>query len=149
MRIADCCRKDVVVADRGANIAEVARTMRECHVGDLVVVDRADGADRRVGIVTDRELVVEVLAQDVSPGDVIVDDVMTADPAVAGEDDDVLDTLARMRDLGVRRMPVVDSGGLLRGIIAVDDLLEVLASSVNSLVGLVLTEVRTEALRRS
>jgi CBS domain-containing protein len=149
MRIADCYRKDVVVADRGANIAEVARTMREYHVGDLVVVDRADGADRPVGIVTDRDLVVEVLAQDVSPDEVIVDDVMTDNPAVAGEDDDVLDTLGRMRDLGVRRMPVVDGRGLLTGIITVDDLLEVLADSVNSVVGLVLTEVRTEALRRS
>jgi CBS domain-containing protein len=149
MRIADCCRKDVVITDRGASIAEVARTMREYHVGDLVVVDRADGANRPVGIVTDRDLVVEVLAQEVTTDEVTVDDVMTADPAVTSEDDDVLDTLQRMRDLGVRRMPVVDGRGMLAGIIAVDDLLEVLADSISSLVGLVLTEVRTEGSRRA
>jgi predicted transcriptional regulator len=148
MRVADCCNKDVVVADHGANIQELARIMREFHVGDLVVVEPVDGGARPVGIVTDRDLVVEVLAQDVPVDEVTVDDVMSPNVATAREDDDVLDTLNRMRELGVRRMPVVDARGMLTGIITVDDLLELVAESINNVVGLVVREIGTEGVRR-
>jgi CBS domain-containing protein len=122
--------------------------MREFHVGDLVVVEPADGGARPVGIVTDRDLVVEVLAQDVPVDEITIDDVMSTNVATAREDDDVLDTLSRMRELGVRRMPVVDARGMLAGIITVDDLLQLVADSINSVVGLVVREIDTEGVRR-
>jgi CBS domain-containing protein len=122
--------------------------MRENHVGALVVVDHRAGMDYPVGIVTDRDLVVEVLAQHVAPEMVSLNDVMTTEISTASQDDDILDTLNRMRELGVRRMPVVDKHGVLTGIVTVDDLLALLTDSFSSVIGLVTQEICTESAQR-
>ena len=148
MNVGEVCNRNVVVTGRRAGVTESARLMREHHVGDLVVVDRADGTVRPIGIVTDRDLVVEVLAPGIAPATLCADDVMSRDLATAEEDDDVLETLHRMRALGVRRMPVVNADGGLEGLIAVDDLLELMAESMNEVVGLIGREQAEEAARR-
>lgn len=148
MRVGEYCNREVIVAERTTGVVEAARLMRRYHVGNLVVVERERSGNRPVGIATDRDLVVEVLAQDAPPAQLALDDVMSAHLATALEDDDVLDTLRRMRALGVRRMPVVDGRGLLIGILAVDDLLDLMAGSLHEIVGLIAREVRTEERRR-
>ena len=62
MPIGDFCKRDVVVTDRNASVTEAARLMREHHVGSVIVVGEGNGSLRPVGIVTDRDMVVEVLA---------------------------------------------------------------------------------------
>lgn len=148
MRVGEYCNREVIVAERTTGVVEAARLMRRYHVGTLLVVEREHNGNRPMGIVTDRDLVVEVLAQDAPPAQLALDDIMSAHVATALEDDDVLDTLRRMRALGVRRMPVVDGRGLLIGILAVDDLLDLLAGSLHEIVGLIAREVRTEEQRR-
>ena len=148
MHVGECCNREVVIANRRDSVVEAARLMRSNHVGNLVVVDRANGRNRPVGIVTDRDLVVEVLAQDAPAAELTVDDVMSAGPATAREGDDVLDTLRRMRALGVRRMPVVNGKGLLEGIIAIDDILGLVSESMNDVVGVIAREVKAEQMRR-
>lgn len=148
MNVGEVCNRNVVVAGRTAGVSEAARLMRTHHVGDVVVVDRRQGTVRPVGIVTDRDLVVEVLAQGVAAETIAVDDVMTSDVATALEDDDILETLHRMRSMGVRRMPVVNDDGGLEGLIAVDDLLELVAESMNDVVGLISREQAAEVQRR-
>ncbi|MEQ1440355.1 CBS domain-containing protein [Fontimonas sp. SYSU GA230001] len=148
MRVGEYCNREVIVAERTTGVIEAARLMRRYHVGNLVIVEREHDIARPVGIVTDRDLVVEVLAQDAPPAQLALDDVMSAHLATASEDDDVLETLRRMRSLGVRRMPVVDGRGALAGILAVDDLLELMAGSLHEIVGLIARELRTEEQRR-
>ncbi|MFA5941470.1 MAG: CBS domain-containing protein [Sinimarinibacterium sp.] len=148
MRVGEYCNREVIVAGRTTGVLEAARLMRRYHVGNLVVVERERSGNRPVGIVTDRDLVVEVLAQDAPAAHLALDDVMSAHLATALVDDDVLETLRRMRSLGVRRMPVVDGSGLLIGILAVDDLLELMAGSLHEIVGLIAREVTTEEQRR-
>ncbi len=148
MSVGEICNREVIVTDPDTSTTEAARLMREHHVGDLVLVE-ASGRERvPVGIVTDRDLVVEVLGQGVDPGSVAVKDLVTRGVFTAREGDDFWDTLTRMRSLGVRRMPVVNEDGGLEGILTLDDALELLAEGMNGLVRLIGREVRRESETR-
>lgn len=133
MSVGQFCNREVIVARRNDPVPELARLMREYHVGDLVVVESID-APVPVGIVTDRDLVVEVLAVGVDPDSLTAGDIMSLELIAARESDSLLDTLKRMRARGVRRVPVVDDQyGRLVGIITVDDVLEVLADELSAM----------------
>jgi signal-transduction protein with cAMP-binding, CBS, and nucleotidyltransferase domain len=150
MKIGQCCNRDVVIAEKHMEILDTARLMRKHHVGDLVIVEKRDGITRPVGILTDRDLVVEVMAQEVPPKEVTAADVMTLDIATVREDQGVWETLESMRDHGVRRMPVVDHDGSLMGLITMDDLLELFTEAMDNMTHLIKTEVNREAhLRKS
>src|SRR4030065_513698 len=86
-------------------------TLRTHHVGDLVVVEEKAGQRIPVGILTDRDLVIEILAKDVDMNAVTVGDVMSGELLTARASDGLYETLQRMRAKGVRRVPVVNAGG--------------------------------------
>lgn len=148
MTIGTICNRDTIFTTRNSSIVEAAQLMREHHVGDLVVVDEQAGRRIPVGIVTDRDLVVEILARQVAPDSVTVGDVMTGELVTARESDGLFDTLQRMRAKGVRRVPVVDAGGGLAGIVAVDDFLDLLAEEIGALARLVSREQARERTAR-
>jgi predicted transcriptional regulator len=148
MKIGECCNREVVVAEKDMEILETARLMRKHHVGDLVIVDKRDGASLPVGILTDRDLVVEVMAQEVPPDEIIAADVMSLDIATVREDEGVWKTLEKMRDLGVRRMPVVDQDGSLVGLVTMDDLLELFTEAMDNMTRLIKSEVKRESRLR-
>lgn len=149
MKIGECCNREVVVAEEHMEILDTAKLMRKHHVGDLVVVEKRNDVTRPVGILTDRDLVVEVMAQEVPPGEVTAADVMSLDIATVREEEGVWETLERMRDLGVRRMPVVDQDESLVGLITMDDLVGLLTLAMNNMNQLIKGEVRRESrLRR-
>jgi CBS domain-containing protein len=122
--------------------------MREYHVGDLVVVDESEGRRVPVGIVTDRDIVVGVLALGLDPAVLTVGDIMGSDLVTAAEDDDVYETLQIMRTRGVRRVPVVNTAGALVGIVALDDILEIFAEELDAAVKVVAREQANESQRR-
>jgi CBS domain-containing protein len=98
--------------------------MRQHHVGDVIVVDRADAERMPIGIVTDRDIVVEVVALGVDPTAVTLGDMMSwGELVTAQENDTYADTLRLMHDKGIRRIPVINAAGVLVGIISVDDIL--------------------------
>jgi CBS domain-containing protein len=148
MTIGDICIRDTIYTTRTSSIVEAAQLMRDHHVGDLVVVDEQAGRRRPVGILTDRDLVVEVLAKEVDVAAVTVGDVMSNELVTARETDGLYETMQRMRARGVRRVPVVDSGGALVGIVSVDDLLDLLADELTALTRLVSREQARERNRR-
>lgn len=133
MSIGEICTRDTVIATRDSSIIEVARLMREHHVGDIVIVRKEGGENIPVGLVTDRDLVVEVLASGLEPDTVSIGDLVTFEVVTARESDEVWETIARMRAKGVRRMPVVNERGGLVGIVTLDDLLELLADALAAL----------------
>jgi len=147
MAIGELCNREVIVVDRGASIREAARLMRDYHVGDLIVVEPRDELRVPVGVLTDRDLVVEVLAGDVGLEAVTVGDVMSTTLISAGENEDLLDVIGRMCAAGVRRIPIVNAQGGLEGILAVDDVLELLAEQTSALARLTRTGQQRESER--
>lgn len=148
MNVGEFCNRNVVFMTRDESVREAARLMREHHVGDIVVIEQRQDARVPTGIVTDRDLVVEILARDVDPDRLTVGDIMTYELLTTGEEDDLLDAIRRMRHEGVRRLPVVDVSGALQGILTVDDMVELLSEQVTGLAGLISREQQRERDRR-
>jgi CBS domain-containing protein len=121
--------------------------MRDEHVGCLIVT--SSPGRRPVGVLTDRDIVLNVIARARNPDEVTVGEVMTSDPLVAELGADIGDTLKRMREIGVRRMPVVDGQGQLTGVVALDDIVEHLLGEMSDVAGAIRTEQRTERALRS
>jgi CBS domain-containing protein len=130
MTVGEFCNREVVIAERETTIVEAAKLMRKHHVGDLVVVDRREEMNIPVGIITDRDIVVEIIAGEISLDSACTGDVMSFELTTAKEHDGILEALQKMRSLGIRRMPVVNDRGGLEGILAVDDVLELLAEEL-------------------
>lgn len=145
MKTGDLCKRQVVTAAPAASLSDVAKLMRANHVGSVVVVDPAR---KPVGIITDRDIVVEVVAAELDPKTVRVEEVMTRHPTLALENDDATWSLKVMRDRGVRRLPVMNDAGELCGIVALDDLLESAATSLVDVVQAIGTERLIEGQRR-
>jgi CBS domain-containing protein len=125
MRAGELCVRDVVTATPDESVVDAARRMAEYGVGNLIVVREEPPAQPQpLGIVTDRDLVVEVLAHpDRVPATTTIGDVMRHALVVAHEDDDIEGVLAKMRDRAIRRIPVVDVAGGLQGMLTIDDVL--------------------------
>ena len=130
MNIGEICTIQTVTCVRDETVQGAALLMRKHHVGDLIVVDQADGQAVPVGIVTDRDIVVSVIALGLDPAGLQVDDIMSDDLLSCREDGDVYETIEHMRLRGIRRVPVVNSAGGLSGIVSADDLLEFLAEEM-------------------
>ena len=141
MRIGDISTRKVVHSGRTATALELAQLMRNSHVGDVVVVDQPDGHKIPVGIVTDRDLVVEVMARERDPGSITAGDLMGAAIVTAGDQDDISEVVELMRFKGVRRVPVVDEQGGLAGIVTLDDLLNLIGGEL-ALLGRVISRER-------
>ena len=149
MCIGNICVRHVFTIAGDADVVEAARRMRELHVGFLIVVDSGGGEAQPVGVVTDRDLVLEVLAQDVPPRSVAIKDIMTPDPLVVRESDELHDTLLRMRAAGVRRVPVQNATGKLIGVLSVDDVVGFLNETVQDLAGAISREMNVERRLRA
>lgn len=150
MKAGTACNRHVVSVDSNASPHEAARLMRKHHVGD-VVISAQRGEDRvPVGIVTDRDLVIEVLATEVDIDAVTVGDLFSSHRLlVARVDDDLHDTIAAMSEQGVRRVPVVEADGRLAGIITLDDIVFVLADDLVRLATLSRRQPDVESRKRS
>lgn len=143
MPIGEICTRQTVVAPQGTSVHQAVKLMRQYHVGDLIVTDHVNG--KPIGIVTDRDIVIEILAQDLDPSGISVDEIMSQDLVVVQEREGVFETVEKMRVKGVRRMPVVNVEGNLVGIVAVDDLIEILAEELGALAKLISREQKHEA----
>ena len=149
--VADYCETNVVTATPNEGLRDVARRMRDRHVGCVVIVP--DGAAERrvpIGILTDRDIVVGIIAQtDRQLQLVLVSDIMSRDPVAAFEDDDLSATLTRMRSAGVRRVPVIRRDGTLVGVLSFDDLVAYVEDELSELAALITREQEVEFERRS
>ncbi|MDY6817866.1 MAG: CBS domain-containing protein [Halobacteriales archaeon] len=123
MAIIDLARTEVITVSPATSIAEVGRILRDEDVGSVVVTD----GNRPVGIVTDRDLAVKVLAEGHAPESMTAEDVMTADLFTIDADAGIYETLRAATEVNVRRIPVTD-GDELAGIVTLDDIIVLLAN---------------------
>ncbi len=148
MPVGEICNREVVIVQAGKSALEAAQLMRQHHVGDVVVAEDRGGFRVPVGIVTDRDLVVEIVAPGLDPSVITVGDIMAPELVTVTEDIGVFEAIQYMRTKGVRRLPVVDSNGGLIGILALDDLLELLAEEMSAFARLVKREQKKEIASR-
>ena len=133
MNLSDICTRAIVTCDRKMGAQAVARAMRERHVGDVIVVDPCEGGVTPVGIVTDRDLVVKLIAPGLDPAEYCAEDLMSGDVVTATGSETVFDAIWHMRRSSVRRLPVVDARNRLQGLVTLDDLTDALAQELSAL----------------
>lgn len=133
MTVGNICNREVVITTRETPLIEVAKRMREYHVGDVVVVAERGGERVPLGIITDRDIVLSVIASEVNLHDLTAGDVMIPELHTAREGESIWDAMQRMRGHGVKRVPVVNDQGGLVGILSVNDLLELISEELLAL----------------
>ena len=150
MLVRDYVNLNVVCCEPDAPIAEVAALMRRHHVGDVVVVDnQLDGARIPIGIVTDRDILVETLALDVDPKMFCAAELMSSPVTTVQEDASLNEALGVMRGKKIRRLPVVNRAGGLFGMITSDDVINLIASELSMVAGLIVEQpIRESRLRK-
>ena len=151
MNVGDICVRTVVTVQEPDELTKAARLMREQHVGYLVVVGPKVGVESAfvpIGVLTDRDIVVGVVAKDTDPKALRVGDLMTRQPVVVSESASISAALGEMRRIGIRRIPVTDRNGLLVGVLSLDDILGALSADLVDVAGSVRKEVRVEKALR-
>ena len=119
--------KNVITISPSSPVSEAAYMMMNEDIGALVVV--AENDTRPIGIITDRDLVISVMAEKENPDEVTVEQVMTKNPVIIDEDTDIFDMLRKLSEHSIRRLPVTNRGKLT-GIVSVDDLIVVVATEL-------------------
>ena len=132
MNIEEICSRVVVVALPATTVHEGARLLREHHVGALVVIDSRQNS-RPLGIVTDRDMVVEVLAMGIDPAKLPLGKLVSRNAVSVNASEGVLETIKLMQSEGVRRVVVVDNAGALVGIVSFNDLVPYIAEALTGL----------------
>ena len=148
MSAGEYCNRDVVVVSKSEPVSEAITLMRKHHVGDVIVTEETAAGMIPLGILTDRDIVLEILAEDVDLASVTIGDVMSFELTTVTEDTKLIDTIKLMRDKGVRRIPVVNQEGILQGLLSVDDILELLAEQLTDIVNLIGKEQSRESKSR-
>lgn len=114
MKVSDCMATNIATIDRDTSLVEASHRMLDCGSGFLPVTD----GDRLVGVVTDRDLVVRGLAENLSPTDTPVDALMSIEIICCLADDDIEAVKARMLEHDVGRLPVIDGERRLIGVVS-------------------------------
>jgi len=130
MTVGKICQHQVDFADPEEPVRAAAQRMAARNVGTLVVVDELR---RPVGLLTDRDIALTVVAAGLDPQLFCVRDVMTPHPHCISASVPIEKALTHMRELVVRRLPVIDADGAVTGIVSVDDILQVLAKEFGEL----------------
>jgi CBS domain-containing protein len=137
MTLKTLCNREVLVIGKDENVLEAAILMREYHTGDVIIVEERHGSRYPVGIVTDRDIVIELVAKGIAIESVTVGDLMCCELVLAREEDSLFDAIQLMRRKGIRRLPVVDENGALAGIITADDLIDLVAEQLQGIAKLI------------
>jgi len=148
MNAGSVCKRGVVTVAPTDDLVAAAHLMREKHVGYLIVAESTVHNRRVIGVLTDRDIVVAVLAQEIDAHALKVGDVMTRDPLLIDEGQSIEAVLRHMREAGVRRVPVVDRSGALTGVLSIDDVLEQIADQLINIAGSIRNEQRMERVVR-
>ena len=148
MKLKHACTLDVVSCQVRSSIFEAAKQMRDRHVGNLVVIEDDEDDPLPVGILTDRDIVVEVVGRNLDPQSTTVASVMSTPIVVADEAEDVADAVERMQVHGVRRIVITGAHGALVGIFTLDDLLRLNAEQAAAPLAVMNKEQRREQRNR-
>jgi len=142
MPISNLCSDKIITVEKRATLKRAAQLMKEHHVGSLVVVGLS-GKNKPLGILTDRDIVLTVVAEGL-PFDTPVEEVMSPKVITVHDSDGIAEVADKMQEEGVRRMVVVDDSGLACGMVSSDDILQLMARELNALGNLVQRQLQNE-----
>lgn len=148
MPISECCSVEVVCCEPDTPVQEVAELMRKEHVGDVVVVEMRDGKRVPTGIVTDRDIILEIVALRLDISAFTAGDIMNSPLISMHEDEGVFETLRTMRNHRIRRVPVVKEDGTLSGIVSSDDIINLLTNELSMMADTLVVQPAREAYMR-
>jgi CBS domain-containing protein len=140
MYVGDICSRNAIYVSQQDSVLNVARIMREQHVSSVVVIDDFGGKIRPQGIITERDLVVEVLAAKIDPSVVTAEDILTCELVCVTEKHDVREALKYLRYYGARLAPVVNVDGVLVGVFSIEGSLSKLSEEFTEVVTLLSNE---------
>lgn len=140
MTIGSHCKHSVITTSKDTSVFDAAKLMKKNNIGNIVVVDEANGGTP-IGIFTDRDVAMRIVADEVDPKSLTVGDAMSQDLLVLQEHQPIQETVDMMCAKGVRRAPIVDKNNKIIGIATVDDLLLLFADQLGSLAKLVRKQV--------
>ncbi len=143
MSIKSICKTKIVTVGKNSTLKDVAAVMQMHHVGCVIVTEGMDGKRIPAGIITDRDIAMAVGAS-LKPQDIRVDQVMQSHPMTINADDGIFETVLRMKDMGVKRLPVVNTDGSLFGLISSEDLLSLMAEEINNLAKISEVQIKNE-----
>jgi predicted transcriptional regulator len=146
MSISDLCSKNLVCVEKGATLQYAAQLMKKHHVGGIVVVE-SNGKNKPVGMLTDRDIVLGIVAENL-PLSTKVQEVMSTDIVKVAKGKGIADVVDQMESKGVRRMIVVDEAGSACGLVSSDDILQLVAKELNGLGRLVERQVENEKIHK-
>ena len=147
MPISDLCSKNLVCIEPGTSLQYASQLMKKYHVGGVVVVE-GNGLNKPVGILTDRDIVLSVVAENLS-SNTTVQDVMTKTIVKCNKDVGIAEAVDRMEAEGVRRILVVDEAGMACGLVSSDDILRLVAREINGLGRLVEHQIENERIYKT
>ena len=148
MLVGEACNRDVVVVEKEDSILEATQLMREHHVGSVIIVEKPDGERVPLGVLTDRDIAIELVATEVDLNSITVGDATTEEVLTLNEHDGIMEAIQRMRNGGFRRAPVVNEHGGLVGVLALDDIIELIAEQLLDVVHLMSRGQRRERRTR-
>ena len=144
MQLGEVCNRDVIIATESCSVIEAAKLMYDYHVGSIIIVNKENEISKPIGIVTDRDLVINLLAENLLPQKVTIKELMNSKLITGKDTDQLWDSLNIMCTHGIRRMPVVDKDNCLLGIISADDIVELLSEQLQNLTRLIAIEQKKE-----
>ncbi|SNS55046.1 CBS domain-containing protein [Noviherbaspirillum humi] len=148
MPISECCTTNVITCGKDMPLPEVAALMRRHHVGDVVVVEGEGSGARPIGIITDRDIVVETIALQLDVTVFTAGDMMSSPLVAVSETDGILESLRLMRAHNIRRLPVLAQSGGLYGIVSADDVFSLLTMELSLMTGVVVDQQDAERRQR-
>ncbi len=140
MPISDLCSKEMVTVDSNQSLQKAAKLMKKKHVGTLIVTQ----GESPVGIITDRDIVLKVVAEGKSVDECKVEEAMTDKLVTAPKDCSVYDAIRLMEKKKVRRLVVVDKSERLCGVLSTDDLVQMLSEEMAGIGRLYEKQIQTE-----
>ena len=144
MNVGEHCNREVIVIHKDETPLEAARLMRRLHVGDAIIVDSLGLKRKPLGIITDRDISLEIVAANIDPISIAILDIVRRPLITVNENDDINECIVCMKHNGIRRAPVIDDKGYLVGIVTADDILEIISEQMNNLVGLIDCQLKNE-----
>jgi CBS domain-containing protein len=138
MSLETLCRREIVCVDVNTKVLEATEMMEEMNVGSVVVIQN----DRPVGIVTDRDVVLRVVNKKLNPAECSVGDIMSLEVVTLKQSTGLYDALEQIKESGssVRRFPIVDENGAIKGIITLDDVIYLLGREMSDVASIIESE---------